>query len=595
MDIEKVLQYYAENPQDPRKAQFDERLKMGAFDNQLQMAGFRRTSNGIEKTGLPVTKQAVGLKGQQIFNPVAREKRVDIFGDIKQFGSDFKSSAEKRMSNISETRQALQSGEIKDPEAIFQTVGQVAGLGADQIGNLFKLGVKAILPQKAEEATKQVIENLGEKVVEIPEVQSAINWYSNLDENQKRNVDAVGGIVSLASEFVGAGIGGRTTQTAKRVVGKGVDVASDVATRTGKTATKIGAEVQGALTGTSGETLEEAFRAVVRGGESEKAFTRALRKQVTPEQLAENTRGAIDTVRLAQQNAFKNAFASIKDVPVNTSDIVNKFTEELVKANIVVKNGVLDFTNSKLRTTPQAMNKLQDAYQEVLKASEATTLEGVDISRQALKGLRLSGDDASANLANKFIDDATRIVRKAGEDVDGYKKLLDDFGEQADFIDSLSRDLAAGDNRTLDQTYRRITTALKTNNEARMNLIKQLDEATGGTLLAQIAGQQLSEELPRGIIRAFSASLVGAGVATGLSGVGVATLPLLVATSPRVVGEFIRALGLGAQKTKIFIRAINDARKTLSKTYNIPEERLGELFGIGIGSTPSQIDGPENN
>lgn len=599
MDIEKALQFYAQNPEDPRKAQFDERLKMGAFDSQLEMAGFRRTANGIEKTGLPVTKQAVGLRGKQIFNPMAREKRVDILGDIKQFGSDFKQSAERRMSNIGETRQALQSGEIKDPEAIFQTVGQVAGLGADQIGNLFKLGVKAILPQKAEEATKQVVENLGEKVIEIPEVQSAINWYSNLDENQKRNVDAVGGIVSLASEFIGAGAGGRVSQTAKRIADKGMDVATTgvkrVSAPAARTATKIGAEIEGALTGTSAETLETAFDAVRRGGKSSEQFTAALRGELTPEQLAENLKSAIGTVKESRQTAFRESFEAIKDTPIKTPNILSGFEKELADANILVKNGVLDFSNSKLRTTPQAMNKLQMAYDEVKNANMAATLEQIDTSRQALKGLRLAGDDASANLANKFIDDATRIVRDTGKQVDGYEDMLNKFTVDSEFIEGLERGLSAGDRATIDQTYRRMTTALKTNNEARMNLLKELDEATGGTLLAEIAGQQLSEVMPRGIIRAFGASLVGAGVATGSLAVGATFLPTLVMASPRAVGEFVRVLGLSAQKTKVFMDAIKNARKTLSKTYNIPEERLGELFGVGIGSTPSQIDSPEDN
>lgn len=201
--LQKAIEQARANP----NSEFATKLRQSIESGNLDEAAIKQGVD-LTKFGRNITTQT---PEGGLFSETAR--------DIKQFGSDFKQSAERRMSNMGETRQALQSGEIKDPEAIFQTIGQVAGLGADQIGNLFKLGVKAILPQKAEEATKQVVENLGEKVIEIPEVQSAINWYSNLDENQKRNVDAVGGIVSLASEFVGAGAGKRGIQATKNVIG----------------------------------------------------------------------------------------------------------------------------------------------------------------------------------------------------------------------------------------------------------------------------------------------------------------------------------------------------------------------------------------
>ena len=157
-----------------------------------------------------------------------------------------------------------------------------------------------------------------------------------------------------------------------------------------------------------------------------------------------------------------------------------------------------------------------------------------------------------------LIDDGVRSVRLAGEQVPGYGKMLDNFGETSEFLSELERGLSAGDKATIDQAYRRIATTLKTNNEQRMNLVRELDEATGGSLLSDISGQQLSEALPRGLIGTYLAPIIAGGAIAG--GVTPAILPGLLLASPRTVGEFARSLGIGTAKTEALIDAIAEAR-----------------------------------
>ena len=109
-----------------------------------------------------------------------------------------------------------------------------------------------------------------------------------------------------------------------------------------------------------------------------------------------------------------------------------------------------------------------------------------------------------------------------------------------------------------------MATALKTNNEQRMALVRELDEATDGAILSQISGQQLSEAMPRGIFRQISAGIAGGAVLTG--GLNPALLPGLIFASPRVVGEFARSLGIGARKAQLLIDAVADARGVLLKS-----------------------------
>lgn len=339
---------------------------------------------------------------------------------------------------------------------------------------------------------------------------------------------------------------------------------------------KIGSEIQGAVTGTSSETIEQAFNVARKGGKDLDAFTNAMRGQTTPEQLVTNLRENVSIVNTQRQQMFSQTLAELGDTVVDSAPAKSGFVVKLKEAGIsITENGTLDFTGSKLRLVPQAQAKLQTAFADLMNTPGQATLSDIDTTRQALKALSLSGDDPSANLANKLLEDAVRSVRSVGEQVPEYKTMLDQFAETSEFLDELQRGLSSGDRATVDQTYRRMATALKTNNEARLSLVQELDKMTDGSILSEIAGQQLSEAMPRGIIRAFAASMGGAGfIVGGTPAASAAIIPLLVA-SPRVTGEFVRALGIGARQTDELIKAITEVQGLLVKVGAIGAAEIG--------------------
>jgi hypothetical protein len=398
-----------------------------------------------------------------------------------------------------------------------------------------------------------------------------------------------GGSIGLASDAATQLASGKESVSPGlgTAIGAGIPFVAPIAGKTGRIGSKMMSEIQGALTGTSGETIELAFDATRKGGKSSKQFYTALRKNLTPEQLAENAKDAVQQVATTQQARYAEGLQAISDEIVDTTKVLKGFEDQISKAGIVVKNGVLDFSGSKLRTVPKSQTKLQEAYTELQRLKPNSTLGEIDTSRQALKALRLAGDDPSANLANKFIDDATRGVREVGEQVPGYKKILSEFAEDAEFLDELQRSLSTGDKATIEQTYKKLSSSLRTNNERRMNLLQELDDVTGGSLLSEIPGQQLSEELPRGLFRQLAASMGGVGLLTGAMSPG-AVLPLILFSSPRVTGEVVGALGLAANKTDALKKAINIARKTLSETYGIPADELYKLFLLGVSKGSEQ-------
>jgi hypothetical protein len=381
-------------------------------------------------------------------------------------------------------------------------------------------------------------------------------------------VIAGGAIGATADAGFSMAEGGEPKLGLGTVVGAGIPaispIAKGIARFTGRFGGKVGSEIQGALTGTSAETIEQAFMAGKKGGKELETFTKAMRGETTPEQLVNTLRENIGTVSAQRQQAFRDTLSEFGDVVLDTAPAKTGFVAKLQEAGIAVgENGALDFSNSKLRLVPQAQAKLQTAFADLMNTPAQATLVDIDTTRQAIKALSLAGDDPSANLANKLLDDAVRGVRRVGEQVPEYGTMLKQFSETSEFLDEIQRGLSTGDRATVDQTYRRMATALKTNNEARLALIQELDQATDGAVLSSIAGQQLSEAMPRGIFRQIAAGMAGGALVMG--GGFSPIVSSLVFTSPRVAGEFVRSLGIASAKADEVIKAIAQAREVLIK------------------------------
>lgn len=397
------------------------------------------------------------------------------------------------------------------------------------------------------------------------------------------NVAASGATGAAADVAVNVSEGNNPKIGLGALLAAGIPAASPVIRAVGRAlsrlATQGAAEVQGTLTGTSAETIEQAFIAARKGGRDLDELTTALRGRTTPEQLVNNARESVSVVDQRRQELFRETIGELGNEIVETAPAKEAFKDTLSRFKVQIDdNGMLDFSNSELRTVEQAQSKLQKAWQEISDMPDTMPLSAVDTTRQAIRAIKeIAGDDPSANKANALIDDAARAVRQVGEQVEGYGQLLDNFEDTSEFLEQLTRGLSTGDKKTIDQAYRRLATTLRTNNEQRAALLEDLDKATDGALLSTVAGQQLSETLPRGIFRQIAAGIAGTGFITG--GLSASFLPALVFASPRVTGEVIRALGISARKAETLVDAINEARGVLVK--------IGAIGGAveGTGNT----------
>lgn len=516
-----------------------------------------------------------------------QEKEIINAGQAKGKSAD---EIRKAIANYRATQPVTQ--EVSAPQQTEQE-SDILGTASDILGSVFggqKIGEAIgtqIAKARATEDEKQFIEGptVGEVVGDV--VRTGATFAP---------VGKIAGAVAKGARALG--IGGKAAQTTGNIVaggatgagadigvsmaegedvslglgtalGAGIPASSPIVSALSRASAKIAgrasSEITGALTGTSQETIEQAFNAAKAGGKELDAFTESLRGKTTPEALVGTLRNQIDTVASQRSQLFRSTLEELGDTVVPTAPAKQQFMDDLISTGIkITDDGMLDFSGSKLRTVPNAQSKLVQAWAEIQKMPETLSLAEIDTTRQAIKGIKsIAGDEPSANLANMLIDDAVRAVRKSGEQVEGYGTMLDNFSETSDFLDEIGKGLMSGDNATIDQAYRRMATSLKTNNEQRMALVQELDAMTDGAILSGIAGQQLSEVLPRGIFRQILAGSAGVSAITGA--VTPAIIPTLVFASPRAVGEFVRALGIGSAKADMIIESVAQAKVLLIK------------------------------
>jgi hypothetical protein len=248
-----------------------------------------------------------------------QNKLKEFGGDILGVGKDIVSSSQKRADNMAESRQAYKEGEQGLLRTGLQQVGQLAGAGADAITAVGKGAFNLALSDESEKAVTDVIGKFGAKVMANPQVQNIVNKYNSLSPEDKRDVDAIGGVVDLVSNFVG----GQVVSKGADVAGAGIKTGSKsftegakkVATGVADTASSMAkSKVVSGVTQFGSDIAERVPRAINRGKES----------------LAQNAMKA-EKIKSASP-AFKQAYkTNLDDRIINTVAEADEPTKQAYK------------------------------------------------------------------------------------------------------------------------------------------------------------------------------------------------------------------------------------------------------------------------
>lgn len=535
------------------------------------MARYQVNQGGVTATDLD-TGQVVNvsdLKNYRVagyapgFSPVEQKPSFlqDAVADIKGIGSGIKERLGVRQDKFQAANQT--SNPLRKT---FQQVGQGAGFASDVIGETVIGGAKALFPQGVEDKVKTGIQTVGGAIANSGPAQQIAQRYAQIKQTNPtlaRDIDAALGIGMLGLDIGTAGATGQVVKQTARGAGKVTGGAANLLARGSGKAADLVVEGQGALVGTGSEALRQAFKAGYAGGKSLEEFTRFIKGQASPEELSNTVRDSAQLLQSQRNKAYSESIGKLGGENVDTRTLVPTFVKNLTQYGITTKGNTLDFSKSKFSTVPAAQSKIQQAYDELVRLGEANNLTQVDTSRQALRNLMLAGEDGSANTANAIINQAIDSVRGAGKQVPGYDKMLTKFSEESEFLEQINKSLSAGDKASVETTFKKLISSLRVNNEQRLELLKQLDEATDGAILSQVAGQQLSEALPRGIIRQILAPIAAFSAVTTGTIFSPQTLIALLGLSPRVAGEFAKTLGITGRKLQGFLDGLEKTRRII--------------------------------
>lgn len=310
----------------------------------------------------------------------------------------------------------------------------------------------------------------------------------------------------------------------------------------------------GVTTGEGAKTIDTALSSAIKKGDVREAFKESLRGNTSPDEIIGEAKKGLQSIKNQRSETYRQQLASISD-DTRTYDIspLEKSLNEQLKAYNIrpTSDGQLDFSRSSIANSGAARSDIQGVYDTLktwgLKPGDRTAV-GLDTLKQQL------GDFYSdSNQAKSFVQGVKSTLWNPGAPdqsilgkVPGYDSLTGNYSESSKLIKDIQSSLSLGGKAGVETTFKKLTSALRGNNQIRADLVQELNNKTGGTLIPKLAGSDMSQILPSGLVG--TAEKIG-GVAAIFTGQGLAALlPLITVASPRIVGEFILALGLTASQ-----------------------------------------------
>jgi len=335
-------------------------------------------------------------------------------------------------------------------------------------------------------------------------------------------------------------------------IGAGIPLAGPVTRGAGR----LAGEALGVSTGTGYGAIREGLAASRAGGEVSEAYKASLRGNINPEQIVDEARGALGTIIQNRTKAYRSQLENLKTSTkeFNIAPVIERFNKKLEEFNVVFdEKGIPDFTRSPgLGRYEDDLRKMSNVLSTWGTKQGDNTVVGIDTLKQVLDDFRIGSRDSQK--FDSFVTDLRNEAKKVIKNEPGYDKLVKGYEESTGLIKEIQRGLSLGDKAQTDTAFRKLTGTLRTNNEFRKQLIDELNDVTGGLLTPKIAGQQLSEIAPRGLIRVLGGGAAGIGA---LSGVGIVPmLKMALFTSPRLVGEVLRVLGFTQSQIMKVLEAI---------------------------------------
>ena len=316
----------------------------------------------------------------------------------------------------------------------------------------------------------------------------------------------------------------------------------------GKYGGKLAAQVLGASTGAGPGMVDEALKGSTM-------FKEAMRGKITGNEIVENAKSALQSLKYQRAAAYQSKLAEVaaKQGVIDTTPIANKVSALLKQFNVKIIKATTP-AGSVFDTSRIAMGKVgRNDIEDMLKKFNEWGSQPGDNTALGLDVLKRQLDDfySESSPARAFVASLRKSVNDTiAQNVPEYGEMTKGYAEATSLIKDIESNLMLGKQGmsgriTADQTLRRLTSAMRENFELRGDLVNVLGKQGGQDLAGQIAGYSASQLIPRGLI-----GKLAAGSAGWLTHLNPKMWPVIAASSPRVVGEFLNIFGKGLQASK---------------------------------------------
>lgn len=355
---------------------------------------------------------------------------------------------------------------------------------------------------------------------------------------------------SAAGKVVNAGIrtaGGAATGAAAAglvnpedagtgaIIGGAMPGAVKVAGEAGKAIKSATANVLGATTGTSAETVRAAYNA---GKNGITEFTDNMRGKVGFDDVVASAKEGLARMREARGNQYRSGMVDISN---------DKTILDFAPIDSAM-NRVMSIGNYKgVQTNKHASDVVNELNATVsnwksLDPKEYHTPEGLDALKRAIGDIR---DSTQFGTPSRKAADAVynSVKNEISAQAPTYSKVMGDYAEASKTLDEITRTLSIGDKASKDTAIRKLQSLMRNNAQSnygnRLSVANELEQQSGISLTPSIAGQAMNTWMPRG--------MTGAIEKAGMGGAALFNPSILAAAplaSPRVIGELANAFGL---------------------------------------------------
>ena len=436
-------------------------------------------------------------------------------GDIEPEESTIMSRAKERFSKV--PNKGFMPWELED--TAFVGGGMAAATAADIALTGIGKVAGAVTPDFIKENLKYAGQELAKSQTGKAVLGSLDYWGKKYDEyipeDMKARIEAAGGYAAVAPLAPYAKPGLSAAKNAAKFIPK---------------TTK---EIIGKTTGAGPGAVDEA----IQGGEQ---FVKAMRGQITGTEIVDNAKKALQVIKDNRAAAYQGKLAEISaldGVIIDKNPIYKHLGDLMKRYNAkITPDGTID--TSKVAMGVKGRKDIAEVIDSV-KSWDDFSPTGMDTLKRQLADFYSESSQARQFVTSIENNVANSIKAK----VPAYAEMTKGYAEATSLIKDIESNLmmrkqGISGRITADQTLRRLTSAMRENFELRRELVNALDAEGAQDVAAQVAGYAMSQGIPRGLIGTLSAGATGY-----LAYMNPKFWPLLAASSPRVMGEFLNAYG----------------------------------------------------